>query len=64
MEWGRKDLPPSPPKWGSFEKKEGRILSMVVHNMCVLQWGEETSVDKTIYAVGHEKLQEQSLHPK
>lgn len=60
MEWGRKDPPPK--KWGSFEKEEGRTLSMLVHNMCVLQWGGEKSVGKTIYAVDHEKSQEQYLH--
>lgn len=30
--------------------------------MLVHKWGEEKSVDKTIYAIGHEKLQEQYLH--
>lgn len=52
----------SPQKMGSFKKEEGRTLSMLVHNMCVLQWGGEKSVGKTIYAVDHEKSQEQYLH--
>lgn len=38
-----------------------------MYDMCVCtcvccKWGEEKSVDKTIYVAGHEKLQEQYLH--